>query len=94
MEEKNQLSEMDKELLEKQEMIEKLMEEVMDEELKKLLDDFSEIEISKTGFTNPAGRCLVLFVHKGDADYGIVILGLSSREQVQKTARRILNEAI
>ncbi|CAD8327802.1 HRV-1 [uncultured phage] len=61
---------------------------------KKLLDDFAEIEISKTGFTNPAGRCLVLFVHKGEENYGIVILGLSSREQVQKTARKILNEAI
>lgn len=61
---------------------------------KKLLDDFTEIEISKTGFTNPAGRCLVLFVNKGEDSYGIVILGLSSREQVQKTARKILNEAI
>lgn len=61
---------------------------------KKLLDDFTEIEISKTGFTNPAGRCLVLFVNKGEESYGIVILGLSSREQVQQTARKILNEAI
>jgi D-alanyl-D-alanine endopeptidase (penicillin-binding protein 7) len=61
---------------------------------KKLLDDFTEIEISKTGFTNPAGRCLVLFVHKGDENYGIVILGLNSKEQVQKTARKILKEAI
>jgi D-alanyl-D-alanine endopeptidase (penicillin-binding protein 7) len=61
---------------------------------KNLLDDFTEIEISKTGFTNPAGRCLVLFVNKGEESYGIVILGLSSREQVQKTARKILNEAI
>lgn len=61
---------------------------------KKLLDDFTEIEISKTGFTNPAGRCLVLFVNKGNENYGVVILGLSSKEQVQKTARKILNEAI
>lgn len=61
---------------------------------KKLLDDFTEIEISKTGFTNPAGRCLVLFVNKGNESYGVVILGLSSKEQVQKTARKILKEAI
>lgn len=61
---------------------------------KKLLDDFTEIEISKTGFTNPAGRCLVLFVNKGSESYGVVILGLSSKEQVQKTARKILKEAI
>lgn len=41
--EKNQLSELDKELLEKQEMIEKLLEEVMDEELKKLLDEIEKL---------------------------------------------------
>jgi hypothetical protein len=40
---KNQLSEMDKELLEKQEMIEKLLEEVMDEELKKLLEEIEKL---------------------------------------------------
>ena len=41
--EKNQLSELDKELLVKQEMIEKLLEEVMDEELKKLLDEIEKL---------------------------------------------------
>jgi len=41
--EKNQLSEMDKELLEKQEMIEKLLEELMDDELRKLLDDLEKL---------------------------------------------------
>lgn len=43
MEEKNQLSPMDKELLEKQEMIEKLLEELMDDELKKLLEDLEKL---------------------------------------------------
>jgi len=42
-EEKNQLSEMDKELLEKQDLIEKLLEEVMDDELRKLLDDLEKL---------------------------------------------------
>ena len=41
--EKNQLSELDKELLEKQEMIEKLLEEVMDDELKKLLEELEKL---------------------------------------------------
>lgn len=40
--EKDQLSEMDKELLEKQELIEKLLEELMDDELRKLLDDLEK----------------------------------------------------
>lgn len=43
MEEKNQLSPMDQELLEKQEMIEKLLDELMDDELKKLLEDLEKL---------------------------------------------------
>jgi len=41
--EKNQLSEMDKELLEKQDMIEKLLEELMDDELRALLDELQKL---------------------------------------------------
>jgi len=40
---KNQLSEMDQEILEKQEMIQKLLDQVMDEELKKLLDEIEKM---------------------------------------------------
>ncbi len=40
---KDQLSEMDQELLEKQEMIEKLLNEVMDDELKELLEKLEEL---------------------------------------------------
>ena len=42
-EEKNQLSEIDKEILEKQDLIEKLLEELMDDELKKLLEDLEKL---------------------------------------------------
>ena len=42
-EEKNQLSEIDKDILEKQEMIEKLLEEVMDDELLDLLNKLEEL---------------------------------------------------
>ena len=43
VEEKNQLSPMNEELMEKQEMIEKLLEELMDDELKKLLEDLEKL---------------------------------------------------
>ncbi len=43
VEEKNQLSEIDKDLLEKQDLIEKLLEEVMDDELRKLLGDLEKL---------------------------------------------------
>jgi hypothetical protein len=41
--EKDQLSELDKELLEKQELLQKLLEEVMDDELKDLLNKLEEL---------------------------------------------------
>lgn len=41
--EKNQLSEMDKELLEKQDLIEKLLEELMDDELRSLLEELEKL---------------------------------------------------
>lgn len=43
LEDKNQLSPMNQELLEKQEMIEKLLDELMDDELKKLLEDLEKL---------------------------------------------------
>lgn len=36
---------------------------------------FDNILISKTGFTNPAGRCVVMLVEKEHRYYGIVVLG-------------------
>ena len=36
---------------------------------------FDNILISKTGFTNPAGRCVVMLVEKDKKYYGIVVLG-------------------
>ena len=41
--EKNQLSELDKELMEKQELLNDLLEELMDDELRKLLDDLEKL---------------------------------------------------
>jgi len=36
---------------------------------------FDNILISKTGFTNPAGRCVLMLVEKEHRYYGIVVLG-------------------
>jgi uncharacterized coiled-coil DUF342 family protein len=41
--EKNQLSEIDKELLEQQELVNELLEQLMDEEMKELLDELEEL---------------------------------------------------
>lgn len=43
LQEKNKLSELDKELLKKQELLEELLNEVMDDELKKLLEELEEL---------------------------------------------------
>ena len=43
IQEKNKLSELDKELLKKQELLEELLNEVMDDELKKLLEELEEL---------------------------------------------------
>ena len=42
-EQKNQLSPLDQEILEKQDLLEKLLQEVMDDELKKLLEDLEKL---------------------------------------------------
>jgi D-alanyl-D-alanine endopeptidase (penicillin-binding protein 7) len=56
-----------------------------------LLKDYSEIEISKTGFTNPAGKCLVMFVRKHGESFVIVILGEHNTRSVQKVSRHIID---
>jgi D-alanyl-D-alanine endopeptidase (penicillin-binding protein 7) len=55
-----------------------------------LLRDFSEIQISKTGFTNPAGKCLVMYLTKNEEQYIIVILGEHNTKSVQQVGRVII----
>lgn len=46
---------------------------------------FDNILISKTGFTNPAGRCVIMLVEKDKKNYGIIILGqktIKARSQI------------
>ena len=40
-----------------------------------LLSVFDTITLSKTGYTNPAGRCLALMVERNNRKYVIIILG-------------------
>ena len=42
------------------------------------LFEFDNILISKTGFTNPAGRCVVMLVEKGKELHAVIILGQRS----------------
>lgn len=57
---------------------------------KNLLFEFDEIILSKTGWTNPAGRCLALMVQKGDKKYVIVILGESTPKDREEKARQLI----
>lgn len=56
-----------------------------------LLNEFDEIEISKTGTTQAAGKCLAMFIsHNGD-QYAVVILGERNRKSVEIISRNIIN---
>ena len=57
---------------------------------KTLLFEFDEIILSKTGWTNPAGRCLALMVQKGDKKYAIVILGEPTPKDREEKARQLI----
>ena len=60
----------------------------------KLLFEFDEIILSKTGTTTAAGRCLALMVDKGGKQYAIVILGEKTiRDREQKARQLIFNYA-
>lgn len=57
----------------------------------RLLDAFDSITLSKTGYTNPAGRCLGMMVEKNNNRYAIVILGEKSVDDRFKQAQRLIN---
>lgn len=51
---------------------------------------FDNILISKTGFTNPAGRCVVMLVEKNNTYNGIVILGQKNVRARSKIATELI----
>lgn len=61
---------------------------------KQLLFEFDTIVLSKTGFTNPAGRCLALLVDKEGSRYAIVILGEKTPKDRLEKARQLINNYV
>jgi len=56
-----------------------------------LLNIFGNITLSKTGFTNPAGRCLALIVEKNNNKYAIIILGEKTSGDRFYRAKTLIN---
>ena len=51
---------------------------------------FDNILISKTGYTNPAGRCVVMLVEKDKKHYGIVVLGQKNVQERSQLANGLI----
>jgi len=54
---------------------------------------FDNILISKTGYTNPAGRCVVMLVEKDKKHYGIVVLGQKNVQERSQLANGLITAA-
>jgi len=61
---------------------------------KNLLFEFDNIILSKTGYTNPAGRCLALLVEKSNNKFVIIILGEKTVIDREKRARQLINNYV
>jgi D-alanyl-D-alanine endopeptidase (penicillin-binding protein 7) len=59
---------------------------------KAILVDYRNITLSKTGYTNPAGRCLALMVNSGGSQYTIIILGEPNKNMRERLARTLLKQ--
>jgi D-alanyl-D-alanine carboxypeptidase len=53
---------------------------------------FDNILISKTGFTNPAGRCVVMLVNKGERLYAVIVLGQRNIKERSQIAEDLINK--
>ena len=51
---------------------------------------FDNILISKTGYTDPAGRCVIMLVEKDGKHYGIVVLGQKNVQERSQLANKLL----
>jgi D-alanyl-D-alanine endopeptidase (penicillin-binding protein 7) len=58
---------------------------------KNLLSKFDVIEMSKTGTTSLAGKCVVMIVHKREDIFAIVVLGGKTRNDVDNLVKNIIN---
>lgn len=57
---------------------------------KSILFEFNNILISKTGFTNKAGRCLAMLVDRNGQEHVIIILGEPTKLARDQVARNLL----
>jgi len=57
-----------------------------------ILVDYRNIALSKTGYTNPAGRCLALIVNSKSQQYTIIILGEPNKNVRERLARNLLKQ--
>ena len=53
---------------------------------------YDNIVLTKTGFTNPAGRCLAMLVEKNGGLFAVVSLGNTSVQQRSKNITELMNE--
>lgn len=51
---------------------------------------FDNILISKTGFTNPAGRCVLMLVEKQGRQYAVIVLGQKNVKERSKIASALI----
>jgi serine-type D-Ala-D-Ala endopeptidase (penicillin-binding protein 7) len=56
------------------------------------LFQFDNIVISKTGFTNPAGRCVAMLVRKEDRLYAVVVLGQPNVKERSQLANELISK--
>ena len=56
------------------------------------LFQFDNIIISKTGFTNPAGRCVAMLVRKEDRLYAVIVLGQPNIKERSQLAQELISK--
>ena len=55
-----------------------------------LLAEFDRVDVSKTGFTNPAGWCVALLVERNKQTFAVVVLGSKNHAQRLDTVRNLM----
>lgn len=56
------------------------------------LFEFDNIVISKTGFTNAAGRCVAMLVKKEDRLYAVIVLGQTNVKERSQLANELISK--
>lgn len=56
------------------------------------LNQFRDIVVSKTGFTNPAGFCMGIVLTRRGQEFAVVVLGEKNKNQRTATVNRIMQE--